>query len=86
MMLLFWQNVIVMPNHRNLYISLAASMSKTGKFQLTPLVEEYQAIEKRKAYCKLEFLLTGFRNYILKFMDEFCIVINKCKNSITNME
>ena len=27
-----------MPNHRNLYISLATSMSKTGKFQLTPLV------------------------------------------------
>ena len=28
-----------MPNHRNVYISLATSMSKTGKFQLTPLVE-----------------------------------------------
>ena len=27
-----------MPNHRNVYISLATSMSKTGKFQLTPLV------------------------------------------------
>ena len=27
-----------MPNHRNVYISLAKSMSKTGKFQLTPLV------------------------------------------------
>ena len=25
-----------MPNHRNAYISLATSMSKTGKFQLTP--------------------------------------------------
>ena len=28
-----------MPNHRNVYISLATSMSKTGKFQLTPLVK-----------------------------------------------
>ena len=28
-----------MPDHRNVYISLAASMSKTGKFQLTPLVQ-----------------------------------------------
>ena len=27
-----------MPNHRNVYISLATSVSKTGKFQLTPLV------------------------------------------------
>ena len=27
-----------MPNHRNVYISLVTSMSKTGKFQLTPLV------------------------------------------------
>ena len=27
-----------MPNHRNVYISLTASMSKTGKFQLRPLV------------------------------------------------
>ena len=26
-----------MPNHRNIYIALATSMSKTGKFQLTPL-------------------------------------------------
>ena len=31
-----------MPNHRNIYISLAASMSKTGKFQLTPLVMRVQ--------------------------------------------
>ena len=30
-----------MPNHRNVYISLATSMSKTGKFQLTPLVFAY---------------------------------------------
>ena len=29
-----------MPNHRNVYISLATSMSKTGKFQLTPLVDD----------------------------------------------
>ena len=27
-----------MPNHRNVYISVATSMSKTGKFQLTPLI------------------------------------------------
>ena len=27
-----------MPNHRNVYISLATSMSETGQFQLTPLV------------------------------------------------
>ena len=27
-----------MPNHGNVYISLATSMSKTGKFQLTALV------------------------------------------------
>ena len=30
-----------MPNHRNVYISLATSMSKTGKFQLTLLVISY---------------------------------------------
>ena len=30
----------LMPNHRNVYISLATSMSKTGKFQLTPLVHK----------------------------------------------
>ena len=29
-----------MPNHRHVYISLATSMSKTGKFQLTPLVND----------------------------------------------
>ena len=28
-----------MPNHRNVYISLATSMSKNGKFQLKPLVK-----------------------------------------------
>ena len=31
-----------MPNHRNVYISLATSMSKTGKFQLTSLVQKAQ--------------------------------------------
>ena len=29
-----------MPNHRNVYMSLATSMSKTGKFQLTPLISD----------------------------------------------
>ena len=31
-----------MPNHRNVYVSPATSMSKTSKFQLTPLVETIQ--------------------------------------------
>ena len=28
-----------MPNHRNVYITLTTTISKTGKFQLTPLVQ-----------------------------------------------
>ena len=37
-----------MPNHRNVYISLATSMSKTGKFQLTPLVIRKKFTRKTK--------------------------------------
>ena len=43
-----------MPNHRNVYISLASSMSKTGKFQLTPLV-----LQKDKNQASIPSLLKG---------------------------
>ena len=34
-----------MPNHRNVYIFVATSMSKTGKFQLTPLVNTCESLK-----------------------------------------
>ena len=42
-----------MTNYRNVYISLATSMSKTGKFQVTPLVER-------------EFEITAVDNFEIK--------------------
>ena len=48
-----------MPNHRNVYISLATSMSKTGKFQLTPLV----------GFCFRRFFLTGTFTHSSSFVD-----------------
>ena len=44
-----------MPNHRNVYISLATSMSKTGKFQLTPLVQQKQRREDVSIECSSMF-------------------------------
>ena len=47
-----------MPNHRNVYISLATSMSKTGKFQLTHLVKELH---------QFVCLVSCFRGFVLNF-------------------
>ena len=48
-----------MPNHRNVYISLATSMSKTGKFQLTPLVKQ-----EKSNYIHKKYLGSGFLPYL----------------------
>ena len=42
-----------MPNHINVYISLATSMSKTGKFQLTPLVQSADRDRAASPCCAL---------------------------------
>ena len=48
-----------MPNHRNVYISLATSMSKTGKFQLTPLVHLIVFFCSKRLNLESKYLFKG---------------------------
>ena len=53
-----------MPNHRNVYISLATSVTKTGKFQLTPLVHpQYYKIDLSFSIKSLEINLYVCEEY-----------------------
>ena len=77
-----------MPNHRNVYISLATSMSKTGKFQLTPLVL-LRFLEK---FRRLDTLVTNHPRNLLfssptnwRFGNEIsnpCMVIRSCLHEV----
>ena len=49
---------------------------------ITPLLKEYHAIKKCKAYCKLKSLLTMFWFFIYKVLDNFYIVVKECTNSM----
>ena len=58
-----------MPNHRNVYISLATSMSKAGKFQLTPLVywidEKVNLVKLEEHVIKLARISVHFIRFLV---------------------
>ena len=58
----------IVPNHRNVYIPLATSISKTGKFQLTHLVNEngFMKILKSTINWDLTVPVKGFSNLVIE--------------------
>ena len=74
-----------MPNHRNVYISLATSVSKTGKFQLTPLVYEQKYILKNEElYKELEKMFSIYANNASKYCVSASSQSNESFNNIVS--